>query len=285
MTHFWAGGSIETDDALIRYYVDGEAAPSVAFTPARAVGLEFAASKKIPAPWGTAHMGKGAHQTGVYHNFRIPFRTIRITFQLNPSSSNVNGDPLIYLIVRGAENLPVHVGDLELPSNARMRVQTRRFAVAPLERYDLFRVPSGPGMLLMTSISVLHARPNLQYLEACFRYFSPPTGVPWPGLVLSTGGEDYYDSAFYFDAGIFHSPVSGLTWLNVNSSAGISEWSAYRRHDIDPLVFSDGARLEWRHGDTNDPATGHKCNLETGGDMMGDLGPADVSTQAWFYTW
>lgn len=282
LSHFWAGGgSPGTDDALIRYYVDGESKPSIMFTPARAVGLEFSSSKRMPAPWSAGSwMGKGAHATGFWHNFRVPFRSIRVTFQKNPSAN----DTLIYLIVRGAEKLmPVRVGDVELPPTARLRTQTRRFEVRPLERYDLLQVPRSRGMVLMTSVSVQHARPNVQYLEACFRFFSPPS-AQWPGtVVLSTGGEDYYDSAFYFDAGPFQQPVSGVTHLNISNSS--SEWSAYRFHDVDPLIFDDGARLSWRHGDTFDKATGHKCGLFQGGDMIGQLGPANVSTMAWWYEW
>ena len=35
----------------------------------------------------------------------------------------------------------------------------------------------------------------------------------FPGVTLSTGMEDYYDSSFYFHAGIFQLPVSGVTHM------------------------------------------------------------------------
>ena len=41
----------------------------------------------------------------------------------------------------------------------------------------------------------------------------------------SSSPEDYFDSAWYFDAGEFYFPVSGFTHLNMTD--GIT-WSAYR---------------------------------------------------------
>ena len=39
---------------------------------------------------------------------------------------------------------------------------------------------------------------------------------------------------------------------------------------MDPLVFTDGVRMQWRNGDMNAPATGLKCIKETGGPSAGD---------------
>ena len=41
-----------------------------------------------------------------------------------------------------------------------------------------------------------------------------PHDAPFPGVVLSTGTEDFFDSAYYFDGGPFRFPVSGLTHLD-----------------------------------------------------------------------
>lgn len=110
--------------------------------------------------------------------------------------------------------------------------------------------------------------------------YSPPT-QPWPGLLLSTGMEDYYDSAFYFNGGGFHLPVAGET----HKDAKDFTFSGYRFHEMDPLVFGDGVRMQWRNGDVSDPATGLKCTLETGGTKAGDPQPSVVSSYAWVYVW
>lgn len=80
------------------------------------------------------------------------------------------------------------------------------------------------------------------YLEGCFRSFIDGATQPtW----LSSGTEDYFNSADYFNAGLFQSPVSGLTYFNRTSHA----MSAYRVHDTDPVIFDHGFRLDWRNSD------------------------------------
>ena len=44
----------------------------------------------------------------------------------------------------------------------------------------------------MTSLFVNGTVANYNYMEGCFHFYSPPTQA-WPGLLLSTGMEDYYD--------------------------------------------------------------------------------------------
>ena len=140
-------------------------------------------------------------------------------------------------------------------------------------------VPAGAsGLFFMSTLAVVSGNQN--FMEGCVRMFSPPE-QPWPGLLLSTGMEDYYDSAYYFDGGPFHAPVSGVTHLDVRAA----EFSGYRFHEMDPIVFSDGVRVEWRNGDATDPATGLKCTLEAGGDVVGAPTASNISSYAWYYTW
>jgi len=54
-------------------------------------------------------------------------------------------------------------------------------------------------------------------------------------MFLSSGAEDYFLSAFYFDLGMFKSPNSGLTYYD-----GSKKLSAYKLHHRDPVLFSDG---------------------------------------------
>ena len=117
----------------------------------------------------------------------------------------------------------------------------------------------------------------------CARAVTWPQDITqsFPGLVLSSGTEDYFDSAYYFDGGPFHAPVSGVTHLDVRAA----EFSGYRFHEMDPIVFSDGVRVEWRNGDATDPATGLKCTLEAGGDVVGAPTASNISSYAWYYTW
>ena len=80
-------------------------------------------------------------------------------------------------------------------------------------------MPAGArGLFFMSTLAVASANQN--FMEGCVRMFSPPE-QPWPGLLLSTGMEDYYDSAYYFDGGPFHAPVSGVTHLDVRAAEDV----------------------------------------------------------------
>ena len=142
--------------------------------------------------------------------------------------------------------------------------------------------PAGTaGLLFMSTLAVESG--NLNFLEGCYHAYTPHS-APYPGVVVSTGTEDYYDSAWYFNAGGFQLPVSGFTHKSTTSSGGVS-WSAYRFHEMDPMPFSDGFRFVWRNGDADDPVTGLKCFTETGGRTVGNPTVSNVTAYAWMYTW
>lgn len=103
----------------------------------------------------------------------------------------------------------------------------------------------------------------------------------FPGTVLSTGTEDYFDSAWYFNAGEFRLPVSGFTHYETPTNTSVN-WSAYRFHQMDPLAFDDGFAYVWRNGDANDPA-GMKCNMQVGGNVVGSPTLSSVTAYVWVY--
>lgn len=111
-----------------------------------------------------------------------------------------------------------------------------------------------------------------------------PAGTPYPGSLMATGTEDFFDSAYYFAAGPFRQTNAGLTHINTTDGAALS---AYRFLHKDPLLWGPqgGARLTWRNGDTTDPATGLKCTLQTGGNTVGSPTAANVTTLGWYYSW
>ena len=276
MNHFWAAGSPSVDDATIRYYVDGETVPSIQFIPSRACGVGF---DNQDAPWGTKWFGKGAKMTGWFHNFRIPFKTIRITYQLEtePSSKQV-----IWLIVRGLENYQFSIGDITLPSTARLKLIHTNVTLQPLELVDLVNIKKGSGMLFLTMMQVSSG--NLNFMEGCFHFYNQKY-VEWPGMLLSTGMEDYYDSAFYFNGGTFHSPVSGNTFLKPNVNGSAAQWSGYRFHEMDPIVFNEGMRFQWRNGDRSDSVSKLKCTTLTGGTINGNPQVSELLALMWVYQW
>jgi len=270
LNHFWAAGSSSVDNTTFRYYVDGETTPSLVFTPALACGVGFGDQA---APWGTKWIGKGATSTGWFHNIQVPFKTVRITYQKRAD------EPVgtIWMIVRGLENVPVRVGAIELPTTARLKLQVTRKTLQPLEFVDIVDVPSpSSGLIFLHSMAVSSG--NYNFMEGCYHLMTP-SAAAWPGQLLSTGMEDYFDSAFYFNGGTFHAPNAGSTHM------APGQWSGYRTHEMDPLVFHDGARMRWRNGDVTDEQTGLKCTLESGGKTVGAPTASNVTAYAWVYVW
>lgn len=276
MTHFWiTADTNDIDNVLVRLYLDGEDKASIVFEPALACGVGF---QDEASPWGTKWIGHGAEIGAWYINYRIPFQTsIRITLQLQPTIPTM----LYYTIVRGVENVPIVIGTFTLPSTARMTLHTLKdFVAPPLAFVSLINLPTGRGLVFQQSLSILNT--EMTFLEGCF-YLYTPYNASFPGMLLSSGTEDYFDSAYYFDSGEYRLPVSGFTHLNATD--GRVEFSAYRFHEMDPLFFEDGVRLEWRNGDMEDPPTTRKCLTRTGGNVIGNPSDSKINYYGWVYTW
>ena len=71
-----------------------------------------------------------------------------------------------------------------------------------------------------------------------------PDGQREP-MFLSSGAEDYFLSAYYFNEGEFKTPNSGLTYYDHKGTL-----SAYKTHDRDPIFFDDGMTLVFRNSET-----------------------------------
>jgi len=283
MNHFWSTCSPEAEtNMVVRYYIDNETTASIQFRPPLAAGVGF---DDPVAPWGTKWFGLGAgngiNGQAWFNNFKIPFTSsIRVTVQATVKASGG-----FYIIVRGGLNLPLVIGDVTLPKNAKLQLQTFDGPMKPLQVLDVASVPKGySGQLFMTTIAVNNGGTGgLNFLEGCFHMFDPADAA-FPGTVLSTGTEDYYDSGWYFNAGTFHMPVSGLTHIKVEKN--LTEWSAYRFHEMDPVRFRNGLRFTWRCGDliSPDPTVG-KCYTESGGTIVGKPTCDRVISYAWVYVW
>jgi len=272
MTHFWTTyGSATDPGVLIRYYIDGEVNASIEFEPSLACGV---GSFDRHAPWGTKWFGKGAKNGAWFNNFRIPFeKSIKVTVQ--SYNGTIGG---FYMILRGALNFPINIGDIAVPYNAKLKLQVFNRSVDPLEWIPIADVPKGSGLFFMHSIAVSSG--NLNFLEGCYHQYSP-YNQNFPGTLLSSGTEDYFDSAWYFDGGEFWLPVSGFTHYS-ETKKGVT-WSAYRFHEMDPLPFTEGFKLVWRNGDVLDPA-GLKCFAQTG-QIVGNPTVSQVIVYAWVYVW
>jgi hypothetical protein len=283
MTYLWyTGGYSPIEETIFTYYIDENrpTAHTIQFSYFLALGIGWGDQT---APWGTSKVGKGAATGAGYHTYRIPFEhSIRVTVKM-PPGENIVGIPVFYVVLRGiAGQHAVTIGDHLLPENAHLYLYKNvNVTLKPLDFINLFST-NRSGAVWQVTLSVRSG--NLNFLEGCVRAYSrdPQTGkeILW---LMSSGTEDYFQSAYYFNANMFHFEEAGLTHP-VQMSQFQGTLSAYKFHDRDSVFFDKGFRMAWRNGDTYDPQTGRKCTLDTG-PAVGSPQQSLVTTYAWVYEW
>ena len=230
------------DLAVVKIYVDGETSPSLSFTLLELANIGRWGHGAGPAPgdggpWGIGLLGHTAKQGGVYSTVRIPFGS-------HVKTTITNGTPKLgkfWFIVRGVESYPIVVGDVELPPTARLKLHRLNASTVQFELVTLVNISKGTsGALLNLKFDASNSE-YFEYLEACMRFY--PDGQKDPTF-LSSGAEDYFLSAYYFNEGEFKTPNSGLTYFD-----GKGVLSAYKTHDRDPIFFEDGMRLVFRNNE------------------------------------
>ena len=268
LTHFWFGGNFKcAENTRIRYYVDGEATPSIDMALYLGHGIGFGDNH---APWSTRHVGKIGKGNGIFNNYRIPFaKSIRVTAQ---RAADAADNPQIWWIIRGVENYRVTLGGVTLPETARLTLtRLENHDTKPLEEFDMLKVP-GHGAVYQVTIAgeSLDQPARLDYLEACIRAYVGQEKTP---MLLSSGLEDYFLGTYYFDTGYYYGDTTGLT--HFDRKAG--RFSGYHFHDDDPLFFSDGLRLTCRCGETE--------HGTTAGPVYGNPPQTRFTSYVWTYRW
>jgi len=291
ITFFWitggpplksqSGAAVGVDFALWRFYLDGEEVPSIG--PVQTSQAAFVGGNDPSAPWDNDFFGKNSKYGGWHINLLIPFsKSIRVTIQLPPEIPSA----VAYAMVRGVENIPLTIGMIQLPSSARLRTFLRTSVSLPVLGFHQLVEVTGPCYLLGAMIDLSSFdKGSLNSLEGCWHAYFPGTQyAQFPGLLLGTGSEDYPESAYYFNAGPYRGPTSGLTIFAPNEKNGISRISFYKLHHRDPIFFGNGFRFEWRNGDVTDPKTGEKCT-QMAGTLIGNPGISNVTTLVYIYTY
>ena len=271
LTHMWFGGDFTNcARARIRVYVDGEKNPSIDMELFMGSGIGFADPS---APWGTGKMGRTGDGDNVYNTYPIPFgNNVRVTALLPDDAPD---HPAFWWIIRGTENLRAHLGNLALPTQARLRLyRLENHSAKPLEEMNLCDVKTA-GAIYQVTVAAKGTRPNrswkdLSFMEGCMRAYMNGEAKP---VFLSSGFEDYFLGTYYFNRGKYANDLAGVTHLDPQACAV----SAYRFHDTDPVVFKSGLRLTLRCGD------------HAGGDdarpIEGDPPPTSYTTYVWLYQW
>ena len=230
--HVPTAGPEGWEDARLRIYVDGEAVASIDITLLELANIGVYNGQDGDAtPWGVDLFGHTANKGGVYSTMRVPFgASVRTTIESNEEDRSGT----FWFIVRGLEAYPTVLGDLALPAAARLQLYRFDAPTVPNELVTLASVPRGVGgaVLNVKFDAAGHgAQANMGYLEACMRASFDGAAEP---TFLSSGAEDYFLSAYYFNEGTFKTPQSGLTFKSGGSV------SAYKVHNRDPVLFNDG---------------------------------------------
>ncbi|QEH34151.1 hypothetical protein OJF2_26860 [Aquisphaera giovannonii] len=264
LTHMWFGGDWPAwGDTRIRIYVDGEERPGIDMALFLGHGIGWG---NDAAPWGTNRVGKTGRPSGVYNTYRIPFgKGVKVTATMAPS---VRDPQVFWWIVRGLTDYPVRLGGITLPPSARLKLhRLDKVRAEPLKDVTIADTPAR-GLLYAVTFEAISD--NFNYLEACLRAY--PNGAKEP-VWMSSGTEDYFLGTYYFNAGLYHNPVAGLTHCDPDRPGSSYRFSAYRFHEDDPVPFQEGLRLVWRNGEELD---GHR---------YGDPKPTTLTSYVWTYEW
>jgi len=270
------------ENMRIRIYIDGEDEASVDFQVLLAHGIGFGQNLENPyIPWGNnrlAHEARG----GIYNTYDIPFmKSFRVT------ATHPHGGTFWY-IIRGVENYPLVLGHLQLPASTRLRLYKNvNVTLEALAFLPLVDITNTAGAVYQVTIAANSS--DFHYLEACMRAkIDGAANITW----LSSGTEDFFLSAYYFNAGVYHTENSGLTYTN-----GKGTMSAYKFFENDPLLFSKSLELIWRCGETRDGVDGCPSAYPPPGvespvagkpakkTLEGEVSTTVVTTYAWVYEW
>lgn len=250
----------------LRYYFDGEQTASIDVNLYMAHGIGFVSSSDEmlnstdksnmaandddgPAssmpngpddpgiPWGTRRIGHTAKGGGLYNTIRVPFqKSLRVTFE-TPYSG------YYWYIIRGAENHPIVIGDLVLPKTAKLKLnKIENYIIQPKEYVVVASSTNKTGLLYKVALAATSV--DFNYLEACYRALIDDAK---DFQFLSSGTEDFFLSAFYYNGGLFHTDHSGLTFFKNPGTM-----SAYKFFEDDPVTFQKSFKLIWRCGEAID---------------------------------
>ena len=136
---------------------------------------------------------------------------------------------------------------------------------------------SVPGVMAMWIFSVGQSTMGVGFIEGCQRAWLDAQ------LVQLGDGEDYFDSSFAYQSGVYAFPFAGLVAASAAPAYG---FMSYRIADPNPVVWQSTAKITWRAGEDYYNETGQrvgKCN------DAGEWPPVDakksvvVSSYFWYY--
>eukprot|EP00038_Savillea_parva_P014124 m.214349 g.214349 ORF g.214349 m.214349 type:complete len:419 (-) comp27122_c0_seq1:207-1463(-) len=257
-------------------------------------------------PWSSSEVQHMAHGGALKNRYRIPFsQSIRITATLPPTAKA----GIFYYYVRGMTALPVVVGDVQLPYGARLVLhKNEAVQVVPMGALQLVPQRNNSGLLYATIMSAESA--FIGFMEGCVRAYIDDRYAHVP-LFMSSGTEDYFESANFFNAGhpappwtpgepaneVFNasdetaSPESGVSYVKGHNSATLGfnySMAAYKFHVSDPIVWWKSFKLtasNYDGGGQNPDHDGYLGCVVPASGIPGKSTNVTMWTYAWTYAW
>lgn len=254
VSHLWCAVSC-TDPAgqtLTRYrvVVDGEAAPSIDSTLVGYHAADGATTSGAARYIGFDH---NATLASYYSYLPLPFRSsIRIEV--------VNGSrdtPAVFFAIAD-----YHLVGFSWGRAAKLHTFEQEVTVAPYVWQNLLDVRRSNGVLAGVYLRMHGGDPTWGYLEGNVQMFADGSTTP---CYESSGTEDYFNNAWYFQTGVILADQSGCTAYD---PAGFSV-GAYRFHLDDPVPFDTALRVRWQNGTA---------------DQAKVLKPTTLRSHVWYYT-
>jgi hypothetical protein len=189
------------------------------------------------------------------------------------------------------------VGSWILPNTTRLQVYKQDEVIAPFNFTTLSNTTNKSGMLFLVTFDISSNTPT--FMEGCIRAIidDEPT-------FLSSGTEDFFLSAYYFNEGEYRGFQSGLTFKREDGYDNFTKIVAYKLFLDDPILFRKSFQLVWRNNEELGGVKGcpnkFPPNLEGEGlrvkfsDRMKKTGPfpinpsdayAHIQSYVWVYEW
>jgi len=329
MTHWWSTGEQINDQIVLDYWVDGESSPSVSFQLGMAAGQgwprmhgDLGGDGIGDPPVGWAPKGiysaggkMGKHgEAGAYMGYH------KILFQksIKVTARTVDNLQVIYLVVRGHEVARSSQGasgllmpsGFTVPPNARTQLQRiDNVTFHRLQFVPVVDLPKGyAGLIYLVTLAPMTSPAGNSYIEGCWHLFTD-SEKQWPGIIMGTGTEDFFDSSYYWGAlgggdpllyahdnsGLVHfsrlfpNGTSAMHLQRPYPNGTIERFSAYRFFDNEVVGFRDGGALNWRVGDDAGKCLGCPTGKDQHGNpcpgAYGEPSPVTVRSYAWIYSW
>ena len=179
-----------------------------------------------------------------------------------------------------------------MPLSSRLRVYKQDKVVAPLEFVTLSNTTNKAGMVFLVTFNVVSN--SSTFMEGCVRANIDNADET---TFLSSGTEDFFLSAYYFNKGEYQGFQSGLTYKSENGDP--TQIVAYKFFVDDPIFFRKSFKLIWRNfeelGGPNGCPNQFPANMKEEGfpvhfserlkKKFGSPANARIQSYVWVYEW